>query len=565
MALVHVGNDKGDGKGRPQRAFGHDPHAHRVEQAGDLEVGADGVGGGLWWRLHAVAQFLGSRKIEVPPRRGFGAERKLFETLRQRFLRLRIARIGAHDMAKQGRCPAVLAVRCRRFGQRHNFFGAAHRSNIAHRRRTARQRVEIDRIAIERPEIALVDGAGVEFQRAIIRPVEPRAGERRRQGDGFTDLHRIEAGIHQPHAFIMDKGIGLGVQQQVAIDLARPPARPEMRGEHDLRLAGVAPPRLEQITRPAAGIADERAARRQQVVHGAIGIFGHAQRLQIGQVKVHFGWRLGVRRQLEFEAHAIDGADFATFGDAVVGRHQRHRAPRPRRPQPRRDMAGHPAWQQPAEHVIGAPGHRRAGNDIFRNRLGHEIGRRDHRHLACRRIGRRHDRRRAAEMIAMTMGVDDAGDRTGAQFFVDQRQGGGGDFGGGQRIDDDPTGLAANDRHVRQIEATHLPDAVTHLEQAVLGQQRSVAPQTGIDRCRRRAGEARLLRQVADDGAVLVADDRIGECADKAACREIEILLVVPVQLGRERTIFGDGRRGRASNKGLSGSKRAGEQDEEGQ
>ena len=60
--------------------------------------------------------------------------------------------------------------------------------------------------------------------------------------------------------------------QQIVADMVLAPARPEMAGEQHVRLAAPAPPRFHQIIRPALGIAHQRAARREQIVHRCIGI-----------------------------------------------------------------------------------------------------------------------------------------------------------------------------------------------------------------------------------------------------------------------------------------------------
>ena len=156
----------------------------------------------------------------------------------------------------------------------------------------------------------------------------------------------------------------------------------------------------------------------------------------------------------------------------------------------------------------------------------------------------------------MAVGVDHARHRPRAKVLVDQRQRGGGDFGCRQRIDDDPAGLAGDDGHVRQVEAPHLPDAVGNLEQPVLRHQRCVAPQAGVDRGRRRAGELRVLGQVADRRAVGITDDGVGPRRDEAARCEIEVLGVGPIEGRGQFGVVGDCR----GTGGRAGGRRAGEE-----
>jgi hypothetical protein len=56
--------------------------------------------------------------------------------------------------------------------------------------------------------------------------------------------------------------------------------------------------------------------------------------------------------------------------------------------------------------------------------------------------------------------------------------------GGDERIDDDPSGGAADECHDRQVEVADLVDPLGHLEQAGDGQQLGLPPQAGVHRVR---------------------------------------------------------------------------------
>ena len=153
-------------------------------------------------------------------------------------------------------------------------------------------------------------------------PVEPGLGQWFGQFDRLADFHRVQAGIHQSHALVVHEGIGLRMAQQIVADMVLAPARPEMAGEQHVRLAAPAPPRFHQIIRPALGIAHQRAARREQIVHRCIGIFRQAQRFPCRQIEVHFCWRFGVGGELELDFHPIDDAVAAGRRNAVCRRDQ---------------------------------------------------------------------------------------------------------------------------------------------------------------------------------------------------------------------------------------------------
>src|SRR5690606_31459582 len=90
----------------------------------------------------------------------------------------------------------------------------------------------------------------------------------------------------------------------------------------------------------------------------------------------------------------------------------------------------------------------------------------------------------ATEMIDVTVGVDHPGYRTVTAMRPIQRQTRRSGLRGDQRIDDDHAGIALDERHVRQVETTHLVDAVTDLEQTLPRAESRLPPQARIHRRR---------------------------------------------------------------------------------
>ena len=81
----------------------------------------------------------------------------------------------------------------------------------------------------------------------------------------------------------------------------------------------------------------------------------------------------------------------------------------------------------------------------------------------------------------MRMRQDQAADRLFAQMLLGKRHGGRGRLTRRERIDDDPTALALDQRDVGDIKAAQLVNAVHHLEQANMGVELRMAPQAGVD------------------------------------------------------------------------------------
>ena len=79
-----------------------------------------------------------------------------------------------------------------------------------------------------------------------------------------------------------------------------------VRGEHDVAVGGEQLDRLVEVARPDPRVADQGAAQGQQVVQVVGRVLGHAQRAAVREVEVHLGGRLGARRHLEDDPHAVD-------------------------------------------------------------------------------------------------------------------------------------------------------------------------------------------------------------------------------------------------------------------
>ena len=124
--------------------------------------------------------------------------------------------------------------------------------------------------------------------------------------------------------------------------------------------------------------------------------------------------------------------------------------------------------------------------------LGEALGR-DDRDLARVDVGLRRHAEHAAEVVDVAVGVDDGDDRPVAAVRAVQRQRRGGGLGGDQRVDDDDAGVALDEADVGQVEAAHLVDALDHLVEPLLGDQRRLPPQAGVHRwsARRRSGTRR--------------------------------------------------------------------------
>jgi len=123
-----------------------------------------------------------------------------------------------------------------------------------------------------------------------------------------------------------------------------------------------------------------------------------------------------------------------------------------------------------------------------------------------------------------------------AQPLVDELERGTGRLSGGQRVEDDPAGVALDEADVGEVEAAHLVDAVRHhFIQAVGHVEHGLALQRGVDGREVLAREQPLVaRHVPGDVARVSHDLHVRRLGDEALLRFVEVALVAEGQLGVE-------------------------------
>ena len=137
----------------------------------------------------------------------------------------------------------------------------------------------------------------------------------------------------------------------------------------------------------------------------------------------------------------------------------RENVPRESLAEARIDLALH-AWRKKrAELKLRAPAHRVTGDDVLSHRMLHEaLWRVDVRSSGShvRVAGHAFD---AAEVIRVTVAVDDGSDGLARTMLEVEFEGGMRCFDRKQWIDDDDAGRALDDRHVGDVESAYLVDA----------------------------------------------------------------------------------------------------------
>ena len=107
------------------------------------------------------------------------------------------------------------------------------------------------------------------------------------------------------HRLVVHPFVKIPLQDQELPQVVAAPAWPVVRCKQHLRLCTEHLQTFVDVLRPVQGIAHQGATNRHQVVHRVRAVFCHAERLELGEIKVHLGWCFGFRCQLEDHTYAI--------------------------------------------------------------------------------------------------------------------------------------------------------------------------------------------------------------------------------------------------------------------
>ena len=206
-------------------------------------------------------------------------------------------------------------------------------------------------------------------------------------------------------------------------------------------------------------------------------------------------------------------------------------------------MAVWVARQQHGVRVLRAARHRVAGEDILGNRLAEEALGRDDLDLAAAHVGFIDHAAHTAEVVDVRVRIDDTQHRPLAELLVDEFERRAGGFLGGQRIEDDPAGIALDEADVGQVIAAHLVDPARHdLVEPVGHVQYGLALQRRVDALEVLALQQPLVAgHVPGDVAGIGHDLLVGRLGDEAFLGLVEVTLVLERQGGGDTLAQFDG------------------------
>ena len=173
-------------------------------------------------RGDAAFEFGRACEVDVPHDPRFGAESHMPVDKRQHRRGILRRAAGKHQMREQRSGPlqvVVLDCLCR---DRDGGVGSADRCHDALPHGFGRQRVQIDRIAVEKAVIALVYGPDVEGQRAVIAAAVEGSGQPVRLFNLRRDLVRGQAGIGEAQRLVVNIFVDVALLFQIRQSSSRP-------------------------------------------------------------------------------------------------------------------------------------------------------------------------------------------------------------------------------------------------------------------------------------------------------------------------------------------------------
>ena len=357
--------------------------------------------------------------------------------------------------------------------------------------------------------------------------------------------------VRQAQRLVVQILVHIGLRGDELSDLVLPPDRPVMADEHDVGVRAEAVDRLVQALRPAQRVANLRTTQRVQVVHHVVDDLRHAQRSAARQVEYQLGGRLSIGRVLEDDLQTVDRQGLTAGVNDHAGRHERRNACSDGHPEPGTDLASRPARQHRTEHEHRAAQHRIARVHVLADRLVHEsVGCDDRNRGGIIHTTDLEYAPYSAEMVGMAVRVDDSGQRQFTELGVHQPHSGPRAGNSRERIDDEVPRVGAQNRHVRDVEAADLIDALAHFEEAgILPIELRDPPKARVHLVRSGTGEELVWLERPRDSAVRPFDAHRRRCGEETPQHCLLLRILIEWQLVGSSLIDRSSRGARSSER----------------
>ena len=241
----------------------------------------------------------------------------------------------------------------------------------------------------------------LQVRHAAVDRAHQAVAQARRQGvDRLGDLGRPPALVHVADGLVVDVLVEIALRLEIVDDRLPAPHRPVVLTDQDPGLGPVEGDRVGDVFRPDARIARNGAAQRNEVVQERTGVLRHVEHAEVGIEHVHLGRRLGLRRELEHDLHAVDRVFLDRLHDELRRLDQARRAARHGLAETRR--TGDEGEAALADQLLGAPAtFRGVIFDTASTSTLHALLAARHAALPEVRVGLVHGRMAAAEKAAV--------------------------------------------------------------------------------------------------------------------------------------------------------------------
>ena len=431
-------------------------------------------------RWSAVAQFLCTHQVRIAERCRFALVTHLLQCRSLQRAGSSVGGVGEDEVVDQFGDPAIVARLVRSLRRCEQRIRTTGERDVALAGFSRRVRMKVARVAVVPAEVSLIHRFHVVNQAAVVANRVALLVVLRGRAQQLCDLGGHVPMVGEAKRLVVHPPVQIALPTEKLAHVFGAPARPMVRGEHDLGAITEQLDGVVDVGAPRQRVARLCSADRNQVVHVVRAILRHAQPTVIGEEEVHLRRCFGLRRQLEDDANAVDDQLLASERDVLRWRDEARRAERHTLAETTVHVALRTGRQQRAELVQSTSVHCVTGQEVLRNGLAHEVLGGDDAAATGVDIGLGGDTQHAAEVVEVAMRVDDGGDRPLTEMCIGQLEAGVGGGSRRERVDDHPARLASHEGDVGDVVAAGLPHTVGYFEETVDVVQLGLAPQAGV-------------------------------------------------------------------------------------
>ncbi|MCY1409939.1 hypothetical protein D9M71_252990 [compost metagenome] len=204
----------------------------------------------------AAAQFHRAGQVDVAPQGVLRLVTELLHGVGFQGTGCLVVRLGEGQVVAQGHRPAVVALVDGRAHQAEYLVGATERLDVVLAGVDRGQRIEVRRVAVVVTQVALVHGAGVVAERAVVAAGVPLPVEIAGQPVHLLgDFRGRQPLVCQVQRAVVEEGVHVALVGEQGADTLAAPGRPVVRDEHHVGLVAITLQGRVDVLRPGLGVA----------------------------------------------------------------------------------------------------------------------------------------------------------------------------------------------------------------------------------------------------------------------------------------------------------------------